>query len=60
MVLYEVDLGLFDGPSSAVQSRTLLLLHRLLTLFQIHREIQIILPITPQWKKKVNLVYVTK
>lgn len=34
MVLYEMDLGLLDGPSSTVQVRCLFLLYRLLTLLQ--------------------------
>lgn len=37
VVLYEVDLGLLDGPSSTVQGRGLFLLHNLLTLCHIDR-----------------------
>lgn len=33
MVLYEVDLGLLDGPSSTVQGGGLFLLHRMFALF---------------------------
>lgn len=38
MVLDEVDLGLFDGSSSAVQSRALLVFRLLLSLWQRHRD----------------------
>lgn len=34
VVLYEVDLGLLDGPSSTVQGGSLFLLHRMFALFQ--------------------------
>lgn len=38
MVLYEMDLGLLDGPSSTVQVRSLFLLYRLLTLLQVEKK----------------------
>lgn len=34
VVLYKVDLGLLDGPSSTVQGGSLFLLHGTLALFQ--------------------------
>lgn len=37
MVLYEMDLGLLDGPSSTVQVRSFFLLYRLLTLLQVEK-----------------------
>lgn len=37
VVLYEVDLGLLDGPSSTVQGGSLFLLHRMFALFRAEK-----------------------
>lgn len=42
MVLYEVDLRLFNGSSSTIYGRNFFLLHNGLTLFQIEKDTQII------------------
>lgn len=59
VVLYEVDLGLLDGPSSTVQGGSLFLLHRKFALFQAERKTESVKQCCCS-KSKVGYVLITK